>query len=102
MIHDPNYTPPQDESQEEIEIPGFTLYRELAYMFALMSKDDAGSVIKAAFDYFMRGDLPNPPFSGVAKDAFNKIRKDIDRNAEKYRKTVERNRKNGRKRWNKE
>ncbi len=68
MPYNSNYTPPPDESQEEIEIPGFTLYRELAYMFALMSRDDAGDVIKAAFDYqwrrktpaFRHGDISRP------------------------------------------
>lgn len=99
MSYNSNYTPPPDESQEEIEMPGYPIFRETAYMVETLRNDaDAGRVFRAANAYFLFGELPDPPFTDKRmKDVFNKIRDNIDHSAEKYRKRVQRNRENGKK-----
>lgn len=80
------------------EAPGYMTYREAAIMFSLMQPDDAARAIKATVDYYLYGTVPTN-LDGAAAQVFQIMHADIDRNAEKYQKTVERNRKNVQKRW---
>lgn len=73
-------------------------YREAAIMFSLMQPCDAAKAIKATVDYYLYGTVPHD-LDGAAAQVFKIMHADIDRNAEKYRQTVERNRKNVQKRW---
>ena len=76
-------------------------YREAAIMFSLMQPCDAAKAIKATVDYYLYGTVPHD-LDGAAAQVFKIMHADIDRNAEKYRQTVERNRKNVQKRWEKD
>ena len=84
----------------ENEAPGYMTYREAAIMFSLMQPDDAAKAIKATVDYYLYGTVPTN-LDGVVARVFQIMHADIDRNAMKYQKTVERNRKNVQKRWGK-
>ena len=87
------------ENQEEIETPGFLIYREAAYILeSIRDPADAGRVIQAITAYFLFGETPPKPFEDKRmRDAFNKLRGDIDRDAASYRKRVQRSRENGKK-----
>lgn len=61
-----------------------------------MPEQEAAQAIKATANYFLYGAMPEG-LEGAAVQVFNIMRADIDRNNEKYQKTVERNAENGRK-----
>lgn len=82
--------------EETIKAPGYMTYREAAIMFSLMPDEAAAAAIKATVAYYLYGTLPED-ISGVAAQVFGIMRADIDRNNEKYQKTVERNKVNGQK-----
>ena len=65
-------------------------------MFSLMPDADAAAAIKATVAYYLYGSLPED-ISGVAAQVFGIMRADIDRNNEKYKEIVDRNRENGKK-----
>lgn len=69
-------------------------YREAAIIFSLMPDIEAAQAIKATANYFLYGTTPEN-LSGAAKQVFNIMQADIDRDAKKYAQMVERNRKNG-------
>ncbi len=73
----------------ETEIPGYPISRDLMYMFLRMTEADAGRVFKAANAYFLRGEMPEPPFEGIAKEAFDRIRNDTDKYAAEYRRRAQ-------------
>lgn len=83
------------------EAPGYMTYREAAIMFTLMQPDDAAKAIKATAGYYLYGTIPDD-LDGAAAQVFQIMRADIDRDAEKYRQTVKRNRENAKKRWGKD
>lgn len=87
--------------EEHNKAPGYMTYREAAIMFYLMPDTDAAAAIKATVGYYLYGVLPDE-ISGVAAQVFDIMRADIDRNNEKYQKTVERNKANINKRWGNE
>lgn len=72
-------------------------YREAAIMFSLMPDEEAAQAIKATVNYYLYGTMAD--LDGVAGKVFEIMRADIDRNNEKYQKTVERNKENINKRW---
>ncbi len=82
------------------EAPGFMTYREAAIMFSLMPEGDAARAIKATCDYYLYRTLP-ANLTGTAQQVFKIMKADIDRNNEKYKKIVERNKRNIEKRWEK-
>lgn len=82
------------------EAPGYMTYREAAIMFSLMPDDEAAQAIKATVNYYLYGATAD--LDGVAEKVFEIMRADIDRNNEKYQKTVERNKNNINKRWGNE
>lgn len=71
------------------EAPGYMTYREAAIMFSLMPDEEAAQAIKATVNYYLYGTMAD--LDGVAGKVFEIMRADIDRNNEKYQKTVERN-----------
>lgn len=79
------------------EAPGYMTYREAAIMFSLMPDEEAAQAIKATVNYYLYGTTAD--LDGVAGKVFEIMRADIDRNNEKYQKTVERNKSNINKRW---
>lgn len=79
------------------EAPGYMTYREAAIMFSLMPDEEAAQAIKATVNYYLYGTMAD--LDGVAGKVFEIMRADIDRNNEKYQKTVERNKENINKRW---
>ena len=79
------------------EAPGYMTYREAAIMFSLMPDEEAAQAIKATVNYYLYGTTAD--LDGVARKVFEIMWADIDRNNEKYQKTVERNKKNINKRW---
>lgn len=83
--------------REPANPPGFLVYREPLLMLSLVSAEDAGCAIQAAANYFLYG--AESELSGPAGQIFAILRDGIDRNQEKYQKTVERNRANIAKRW---
>lgn len=82
------------------DAPGYMTYREAAIMFSLMPDEEAAQAIKATVNYYLYGTTAN--LDGVAGKVFEIMRADIDRNNEKYQKTVERNKNNINKRWGNE
>lgn len=82
------------------EAPGYMTYREAAIMFSLMPDEEAAQAIKATVNYYLYGTMED--LDGVAGKVFEIMRADIDRNNEKYQKTVERNKNNINKRWGNE
>lgn len=80
---------------EKNETPGFMTWREAAIMYSLMPDEEASTAIKATVNYFLYGTIPE--LEGVASHVFEIMKADIDRNNEKYQKTCERNRENGKK-----
>lgn len=85
-------------SKNETQAPGYMTYREAALIFSLMPEQEAAQAIKATANYFLYGTAPEG-LKGTAVQVFDIMRADIDRNNERYQKTVERNRKNIQKRW---
>lgn len=79
------------------EAPGYMTYREAAIMFSLMPDEEAAQAIKATVNYYLYEKTAD--LEGVAGKVFEIMRADIDRNNEKYQKTVERNKSNINKRW---
>lgn len=79
------------------EAPGYMTYREAAIMFSLMPDEEAAQAIKATVNYYLYGTVAD--LEGVSGKVFEIMRADIDRNNEKYQKTVERNKENINKRW---
>lgn len=86
------------EMQKEKEAPGYMTYREAAIMFSLMPEPDAAKAIKATVNYYLYGEIPKE-ITGVAAQVFTIMKADIDRNNEKYRDIVNRNKANISKRW---
>lgn len=84
-------------SDEKREAPGYMTYREAAIMFSLMPDTEAAQAIKATVNYYLYGTVTD--LDGVAGTVFEIMRADIDRNNEKYKKIVERNKENINKRW---
>lgn len=85
-------------TEDKIEAPGYMTFREAALMFSLMPEPDAAKAIKATVNYYLYGEIPDS-LDGVSAQVFHIMRADIDRNNEKYRKIVKRNRENIGKRW---
>lgn len=77
------------------EVPGFMTWREAAIMYSLMPDKEASKAIKATVNYFLYGKVAS--LEGVALEVFEIMKADIDRNNDKYHKTCERNRENGKK-----
>lgn len=83
-------------NKNETQAPGYMTYREAALIFSLMPEREAAQAIKATANYFLYGTVPEG-LDGAAVQVFDIMRADIDRGNEKYQKTVEKNRKNGKK-----
>ncbi|MGN8875280.1 DUF6291 domain-containing protein [Pseudoflavonifractor sp. HCP28S3_F10] len=84
-------------SEKEKEAPGYMTYREAALMFSLMPDVEAAKAIKATVNYYLYGTVTD--LEGVAGKVFDIMKADIDRNNEKYKKIVDRNKANINKRW---
>lgn len=72
----------------------FVLYSEYKEQFSLLSNEEAGKLIMAIFEYTESGNVPD--LDGMALMAFSFIKKQLDRDSEKYEKTVEKRREAGR------
>lgn len=99
-----DYTPTEPDCQEEIQRPGFMLYRDSAYLLRFMPEGDAWRVVNAAITYFLDGIVTQPPFcienpafEKMAQDIYRRFKDSIDRDGEKYRRRVMKNRENGKK-----
>jgi len=77
----------------------FLLYLKSKEVFDMLSNEQAGELIKAIFEYEETGIFTS--VDPVIKIAFIPIKQYLDVNTEKYERTVEKNRANIRKRWNK-
>lgn len=97
----PDYSTNGGQCQEEIVVPSFAVYREVAYLLAMLPTEQAGAVIQAASRHFLFGETGFEMPSVMAADAARKLVSDIDRGMERYRQTVESNKRNIRKRWTK-
>lgn len=80
---------------EKHEAPGYMTYREAAIMFSLMPDTEAAQAIKATVNYYLYGTVTE--LDGVARNVFEIMQADIDRNNEKYQEICSRNEKNGKK-----
>lgn len=76
---------------------GFIIYGDMKEVVDELSNDKAGQLLKGMLHYFVDG--TDPEFSNELKFVFIPIRQQMDRNADKYAKTSERNRQNAKKRW---
>lgn len=73
----------------------FILYNEHYELFKRLTKEQAGELICAIFDYNQNGKTEN--LEGIVDMAFISIRQDLDRNALKYEQKREKLRENGKK-----
>lgn len=71
----------------------FVLYNEYKEQFELLSYEEAGQLIMAIFEYTETGVAPE--LNGMVLMAFAFIKKQLDRDAEKYEKTVEKRKEAG-------
>ena len=71
----------------------FVLYNEYKDQFELLSYEEAGQLIMAIFEYTETGVAPD--LNGMVLMAFAFIKKQLDRDAEKYEKTVEKRKEAG-------
>lgn len=76
-------------------------YKEAALIYSLLPDEEAAKAIKATVFYFLDGVEPEN-LTGPAARVFDIMKKDIDRNNDKYQRIVSRNTKNIQKRWKKE
>lgn len=83
--------------REPASPPGFLLYREALLMLSLVPAEEAGRAVQAAANYFLYG--AESELDGPAGQIYTILQDGIDRNNEKYKKIVERNRANIAKRW---
>lgn len=79
---------------------GFLVFNESALTLTLLSDEDAAKAIKAACNYFLYGTEPEN-LTGSLYHAVAKLLDGVDYSNESYGRTVERNRKNVQKRWEK-
>ena len=86
------------DRQRREKVPGFMVYRDAATALALMPDAQAGKAIKQVVRYFTSRVEPEP-WDGPEGQVVELLLDAIDRNEEKYRRTVERNRVNACKRW---
>ena len=71
----------------------FVLYNEYKEQFSLLSNEEAGRLIMAIFEYTESGNIPE--LEGMTLMAFSFIKKQLDRDSEKYEKTVEKRKEAG-------
>lgn len=81
----------------EIRSKGFILYEEDEELFEELDGEETKSLIMACFAYHNRGEDLTNTMNGFARRAFKLIKRNMIRDAEKYRETVTRNRENGQK-----
>ncbi len=75
----------------------FILYHAHGKLFAALTDQEAGQLIKAIFCYVTTGKCAD--ITGAAKIAYISIVDDLDRNQKKYEQKCEKNRANASKRW---
>lgn len=68
--------------EKEFKSKAFLLYTDDEDFFKDLDDDEAGKLIKALFRYFNRGEVPELP--KLVKMPFNVIKKNIDRDSQKY------------------
>jgi len=78
----------------------FVLFYDNKEIFDALSNEQAGILVRAIFEYEITGTVPE--LDAVLRIAFIPIKQSLDRNTEKYENTVERNKENARKRWDKQ
>lgn len=79
-----------DEKQKQ----SFVLYADIREPLSELSDEQVGRLFRAVLDYVADG--KRPKFKGALGLAFAFVRSSIDRNAEKYQRTIERRRAAGR------
>lgn len=72
----------------------FILYKDYEKYFSQLEMNERGLLITAIFDYQINGTVPES-LSPAAFMAFSFMRDQFERDLEKYRKRVEKNRSNG-------
>jgi len=77
----------------------FILFKEHEEIFVQLSKEQAGNLILAIFEYERTEIVPEFK-EACTKLAFIPIRQSLDRSREKYKETCEKNSQNAQKRWN--
>lgn len=78
----------------------FILYHDDWDLIEDLSIKERGELITAIYQYELNKTEPN--FTGALKTVFKAIRKNLDRNAEKYQERCDKNRENANKRWDKQ
>ena len=78
----------------------FVLYYDYWELIKELPMDERGELFTAIYEYEQYKTIPD--FKGELKMLFLTIRRDLDRNAEKYKETCEKNRNNINKRWRKQ
>ena len=79
----------------------FIMFNNYKDFFDKLTNEEAGELIKAIIDYSNYGETGYSFKSVKAECYFTVIKQHLDSNTEKYEKTVERNKENVSKRWNK-
>lgn len=83
---------------KEYKAKGFLLYADDADLFAQLDDVGRSSVIMALFEYFINGTIPDN-MDSTRHMVFSVIKRNIDRDREKYQRTCEKKRESQRQRW---
>ena len=83
---------------KEYKAKGFLLYADDADLFAQLDDVGRSSVIMALFEYFISGTIPDN-MESTRHVVFSVIKRNIDRDREKYQRTCEKKRESQRQRW---
>lgn len=78
-----------------MEKNAFLLYIDYQDQFNLLTDEQAGKLIKAIIEYEKTREIPQ--LEGMLKIAFSFIKKQLDRDREKYEIKCEKNKENGKK-----
>ena len=68
----------------------FVLYYDLCPVFNMMTDEEVGKIVKAVFDYEIRGEITEFQ-DRMLQSTYMRITEGLDRNKVKYEKTAERN-----------
>ena len=82
------------------ERKSFLVYGDIKAVVDELTDEQVAQLFRGMLAYFADG--TEPDFSGILKFVFIPIKQQMDRDAEKYEKKCERNRKNIEKRWSRE
>lgn len=84
--------------KKEYKRKGFLLYNDDVDLFRQLTNTERGRLIMALFEYFIDGTVASG-LDGMTNVVFTVLKRNIDRDRDKYQRACERRRESQRKRW---